>query len=112
MSFEKFYRIVSKIPKGKVATYQDVAKAAGIPGGARAVGNAMACNPDTKRVPCHRVVKSTGVVGGYMGDLKQSKVKAKKLIAEGVQVDPRTGKILNFQKARVAKLAPVQTAIQ
>lgn len=100
MSFQKFYRVVSKIPRGKVATYQDVAKAAGIPGAARAVGNAMACNPDTKTVPCHRVVKSTGHVGGYMGDRKRSNLKAKKLLSEGIQINRTTGKINNFEKTK------------
>jgi len=101
IAFEKFYKVVSKIPKGKVATYQDVAIAAGIRFGARAVGNAMACNQDTKRVPCHRVVKSNGYVGGYMGNRKKSEVKAKKLRAEGIDVDIATGKIKNFQKFRL-----------
>src|SRR5579864_1027919 len=82
------YKIVSKIPKGKVATYGDVAEAAGVPGGARAVGNAMANNDDTKRVPCHRVVQSTGYVGGYMGERHQkSNVKARKLMAEGIEIN-------------------------
>lgn len=103
-AFEKFYNVVSKIPKGKVATYQDVAKAAGVRFGARAVGNAMACNQDTKRVPCHRVVKSTGHVGGYMGNHKKSKVKAHKLIAEGIDVDPSSGKIRNFKRYRLKKV--------
>lgn len=99
-SFEKFYQVVSKVPRGKVITYQDVAEAAGIPGGARAVGNAMACNQDTKRVPCHRVVKSTGHVGGYMGDHEKSGLKVRRLIAEGVDIDPNTGKIKHFEKVR------------
>lgn len=102
-AFEKFYKVVSKIPKGKVSTYQDVAKAAGIPGGARAVGNAMACNEDTQRVPCHRVVKSTGHVGGYQGNRKLSKMKAGKLRHEGVDVNLQTGKIRNFKAYRMAR---------
>jgi len=102
-AFEKFYEVVSKIPKGKVATYGDVAEAAGIPGGARAVGNAMANNQDTKRVPCHRVVQSSGYIGGYMGGRERSNIKVTKLRAEGIDIDPETGKIRNLKKVRYTK---------
>ena len=66
---EKVYSVVAKIPRGKVMTYQEVARRAGSPRAYRAVGNIMNQNPDTKRVPCHRVVPSTfaktGNPGGY-----------------------------------------------
>jgi len=61
-------RAVMKIPVGYVATYGSVAKAVG--GGARAVGNVMACNNFAPLVPCHRVVKSDFSLGGYGGGLK------------------------------------------
>lgn len=57
--------IVAGIPKGKVATYGQVAALAGSPGAARAVGMVMRTNKDTKAVPCHRVVGSTGALTGY-----------------------------------------------
>jgi methylated-DNA-[protein]-cysteine S-methyltransferase len=60
----KVYAVVSKIPKGKVMTYGEVAKAAGKPGAARAVGMFMANNYNPK-VPCHRVVRSDGKIGNY-----------------------------------------------
>lgn len=63
---EKVYSIVKKIPKGKVLTYKEVAKKAGRPLAFRAVGNIMARNDD-KKVPCHRVIRSDGKVGGYNG---------------------------------------------
>ena len=57
--FEAIYRIVREIPNGRVATYGQIARLAGMPRGARAVGYAMAaCNDDT--VPCHRVVDRLG----------------------------------------------------
>lgn len=59
------YEIVAAIPKGKVATYGQVARLAGSPGAARAVGMCMRNNADTKKVPCHRVVGSTGKLTGY-----------------------------------------------
>lgn len=61
---QRVYLVVSKIPKGKTLSYTQVARAAGRPNAARAVGNIMNKNRD-KRVPCHRVVRSDGNIGGY-----------------------------------------------
>jgi O-6-methylguanine DNA methyltransferase len=61
----KVYEIVSNIPAGKVMTYGQVAKLAGSPKAARAVGMCMSTNTDTKVVPCHRVVASNGKLTGY-----------------------------------------------
>ncbi len=60
----KVYAIVAKIPKGKVMTYGEVAKKAGKPGAARAVGMFMANNYDPN-IPCHRVVRASGKIGNY-----------------------------------------------
>jgi methylated-DNA-protein-cysteine methyltransferase-like protein len=57
--------VVSSIPKGKVATYGQVAALAGRPKAARGVGMIMRTNKDTKVVPCQRVVGSTGALTGY-----------------------------------------------
>ncbi len=62
---ERVYDVVRKIPKGKTMTYGQVATAIGSPGASRAVGNALNKNRDTKDVPCHRVIRSDGSVGGY-----------------------------------------------
>ena len=74
--------VVRRIPRGKVATYGDVARAAGKPGAARAVGNIMrtCARPD---VPCHRVIAAGGKLGGYGGS---EAIKRNLLIAEGVVV--------------------------
>lgn len=61
---EKVYSIVKKIPKGKVLTYKEVAKMAGNPKASRAVGNILHKNFDPS-IPCHRVIRSDGVIGGY-----------------------------------------------
>ncbi|MDO8590180.1 MAG: MGMT family protein [bacterium] len=61
---EKVYTVVKTIPKGKVLTYKDVAKRAGRPRAYRAVGNILNKNVDPK-VPCHRVIRSDGKIGGY-----------------------------------------------
>ncbi len=63
---KKVLEVVSKIPKGKVLTYSQVAVKAGNPKGSRAVGSIMAKNTD-KNIPCHRVVKSDGSIGMYNG---------------------------------------------
>ena len=68
---EKVYAVVAKIPKGSVMTYAEVARRAGNPRAYRAVGNIMNRNPDTKKVPCHRVVRSDGTPGGYARGAKK-----------------------------------------
>ena len=60
--FEMIYRVVKSIPKGKVATYGQVAMAAGNPRWARVVGYALHCNPDPGSIPCYRVVNREGRV--------------------------------------------------
>ena len=61
---EKVREIVRKIPKGKVLTYKEVARRAGNSKASRVVGNIMKKNFDPK-IPCHRVIKSDGGIGGY-----------------------------------------------
>ncbi|HRY63422.1 MAG TPA: MGMT family protein [Patescibacteria group bacterium] len=73
--------IVKEIPKGKVLTYKQVAKLAGRPRAYRAVGNILNKNYDPK-IPCHRVIRSDGRVGGYN---RGRKMKALKLKKEGVK---------------------------
>lgn len=80
---QKVYEIVSRIPKGKVMTYKEVAKKAGRPNAYRAVGNILNKNPDTKKVPCHRVIRSDGKVGGYA---KGTKTKIAILKKEGLKI--------------------------
>lgn len=62
---ERIYKIAAKIPRGKVATYGQLARLAGSPHAARAVGMCMRNNPSRKIVPCHRVVASDGKLTGY-----------------------------------------------
>ena len=61
------------IPRGWVSTYERIARELGVPGGARAVGNALAANPFPLLIPCHRAVRSTGELGGYQGGLEMKK---------------------------------------
>ena len=82
---DSVYAMTSLIPMGKVTTYGAIAKAIGLPGAARAVGQALGANPNPIIVPCHRVVRSDGVLGGYSGG-EGPRTKAKLLGREGVQV--------------------------
>ncbi len=61
---QKVFSIVARIPKGKVMTYKEVATKAGHPGASRAVGSILKTNYDPK-IPCHRVIRSDGKMGGY-----------------------------------------------
>jgi O-6-methylguanine DNA methyltransferase len=63
---ERVLDVVRDIPKGKTLSYREVARRAGSLGGARAVGMIMSHNTD-KSVPCHRVIRSDGTIGGYNG---------------------------------------------
>jgi methylated-DNA-[protein]-cysteine S-methyltransferase len=71
----------SRIPFGKVSTYREVATRAGSPRAVRAAGNALGSNPIPIVVPCHRVVRTGGGLGGYTGGLDR---KVKLLELEGV----------------------------
>lgn len=85
---------VRRIPPGRVATYGDVAAAAGVPRAARAVGNIMrGCR--SPGVPCHRVVAAGGRLGGYGGN---EELKRALLRAEGLAVNRR--KVREFDRNR------------
>lgn len=78
---EKVLKVVSKIPRGNVMTYKEVAWKAGSPNAVRAVGNILNKNHNPK-IPCHRVIRSDGKVGGYNRGtkLKVQKLKSEKAI--------------------------------
>ena len=63
----KVWNYLKKIPKGTVKTYFEVAKAIGKPKAYRAVANAIGKNPQAPKIPCHRVIRSDGDLGGYSG---------------------------------------------
>ena len=81
----KVWNYLKTIPKGKVKTYKQVAKAIGMPKAARAVANACGKNPYAPIIPCHRVIRSDGGLGGYSGKggIKQ---KLKLLRSENVAI--------------------------
>ena len=73
---------IKKIPKGSVKTYKEIASILGKPNSSRAVANACAKNPLIKEIPCHRVIRSDGFLGGYSGKGGVKK-KSELLIEEG-----------------------------
>tara|TARA_Y100001970_G_C13583576_1_gene532063 strand:+ start:125 stop:394 length:270 start_codon:yes stop_codon:yes gene_type:complete len=78
----KVWKYLKTIPKGRVKTYKQVAKAIRRPKSARAVANACAMNPYAPNVPCHRVIRSDGSLGGFSAPGGQ-KSKRKLLKKEG-----------------------------
>jgi O-6-methylguanine DNA methyltransferase len=83
------WRAASRIPRGRVTTYGAIAKAIGAPKAARAVGNALNASPGMPKVPCHRVVRADGKLGGFA---RGAKAKQRLLENEGLTV--RKGKIV------------------
>ena len=73
----KVWKEIAKIPKGKTKSYKEIAIAIGRPKSSRAVANACGKNPYPIEIPCHRVIKSSGEIGGYSG---KGGVKVKKIL--------------------------------
>ena len=89
---EKIYKKLLDVPKGQITTYGELAKAVGLKNGQRVVGRVMNKNPYPVIIPCHRVVMSTGKIGGYAyGEA----IKEKMLHDEGLEIS--NGKIINLE---------------
>ncbi len=89
---KKIYKKLSEVPKGKITTYSELAKAVGMKNGQRAVGRIMNKNPYPVIIPCHRVIKSDGKVGGYAYG---EEIKSNMLTREGIKI--KNGKILDLE---------------
>jgi methylated-DNA-protein-cysteine methyltransferase-like protein len=86
--FQTIYSIIAHIPRGRVATYGQIARLAGLPGRARQVGFAMAALPDDTRVPWHRVVNAQGMCslrgdGGPGHIIQQLRLRREKVRFDG-----------------------------
>ena len=89
---QKIYKKLLEVPKGQITTYGELAKAVGLKNGQRAVGRIMNKNPYPVIIPCHRVVMSTGKIGGYAYG---EHVKTKMLNDEGIKIS--NGKIVELE---------------
>ena len=83
---QKVWAALRTIPRGEVRTYTDIAIQIGHPSSARAVANACGKNPYAPEVPCHRVIRSDGSIGGYSAEGGSEKKRAM-LREEGVHID-------------------------
>ena len=89
---KKIYKKLLEVPKGQITTYGELAKAVGLKNGQRIVGKIMNKNPYPVIVPCHRVVMSTGKIGGYAYG---EQIKINLLNDEGIQI--KNGKITDLK---------------
>ena len=83
---QKVWAALRTIPRGEVRTYTDIAVQIGHPSSARAVATACGKNPYAPEVPCHRVIRSDGSIGGYSAEGGSEKKRAM-LREEGVHID-------------------------
>ena len=92
MSWNPVYRLVKKIPRGRVTTYGELARALALPGGARAIGYAMAACPSGQGIPWHRVVGA----GGRITIPEPHGILQRRLLeSEGVAIE--SGKIIGME---------------
>ncbi len=89
---KKIYKKLLEVPKGKITTYGELARAVGLKNGQRTVGKIMNKNPYPVIIPCHRVVKSDGKIGGYAYG---EEIKSDMLTREGIVI--KNGKILDLE---------------
>jgi methylated-DNA-[protein]-cysteine S-methyltransferase len=90
------YELLLEIPAGKISTYGDLAKALGKPLASREIGRILGRNPNPIKVPCHRIVKSDGTIGGYFYGSDRKKELLEK---EGISFSHKT--LNNFKEVRV-----------
>lgn len=91
---QRVLRAEHAIPRGRVSSYGAIARHLGVPGGARAVGRALATNPFPIVVPCHRAIRGDGALGGYQGG---AAMKRRLLELEGVAVSA-DGRVLDAER--------------
>ena len=90
---DKVYKKLLEVPPGKIITYGELAKAVGLKNGQRKIGQIMKNNPFPIIIPCHRVVKSDGTIGGYAYGSERKKHMLSK---EGLKIN--NDKISDFKK--------------
>ena len=89
---KKIYRKLLQVPSGKITTYKELARSVGLQNGQRVIGQIMKKNPFPVIIPCHRVVRSDGKIGGYAFGMD---IKKSMLSKEGDCI--KKNKIENFE---------------
>jgi len=95
---ERVYALLRQVPRGRVTTYNDLARS--LQSAPRAIGQACRRNPYSPDVPCHRVVRSDGGLGGFGGKTSGKNIVNKRamLLKEGVRV--QAGQVTDFERKR------------
>ena len=94
---ERVWKLMERIPRGNITTYGQIARKLNTKA-YRAVGNACRKNPYAPRVPCHRVVRSDGTIGGFGGKTSGKTVEEKTLLLREENVEVRNGRVVDFEK--------------
>ena len=94
---ERVWKLMEGIPRGNVTTYGEIARKLNTKA-YRAVGNVCRKNPYAPRVPCHRVVRSDGTIGGFGGKTSGKTVEEKTLLLREENVEVRNGRVVDFEK--------------
>ncbi len=94
---DKVYDLLRKVPQGYVTTYKELANALGTRA-YRGVGQAMKRNPYAPEVPCHRVVATSGRIGGFQGKTSGAAIQKKIRMLKEEGIEFQRGKIKNFEK--------------
>ena len=89
---DKVYKKLLEVPTGMVTTYGELARTVGLKNGQRVIGRIMNKNPYPVIIPCHRVIKSNGKIGGYAWG---EKIKTNMLSKEGIKI--KNGKIVDLK---------------
>ena len=89
---KKIYKELLQVPPGKITTYGELSRATGFVNGQRVIGQIMKKNPFPVIIPCHRVVRSDGKIGGYAFGMD---IKKSMLVKEGICI--KKNKIENFE---------------
>ena len=91
--YQRIYAVIKRIPKGRVSTYSQIAKLAGIPGAPRRVGYALSILPEDEKVPWHRVVNAKGEVSPRI-EMGYAELQQDLLRKEGVRFDKQAKIVL------------------
>ncbi len=94
---QRVYQQLRKVPAGKVTTYKALAQSLGTKS-YQAVGTAMKNNPYAPEVPCHRVVKTNGMIGGFMGYMTGQTIEKKRQMLQTEGIEFEGVKIKDFEK--------------